>query len=537
MKNGEMPLNEWAVINGEGLLTSADALRAADRLNRLQSVSAALAGAATVLQVAEVILDQGIAALEARAAAVALLTESGDELELVRATGYPSGIARRIPAHAPSMMAEATNTGKPVWLSSLEDLQTRYPLFASINATGNAFAALPLLIEGRPIGAVGFSFSDPGERTEADKAFLRTLAQQCAQAMARARLYDAARLEIAERRRAEEALRESEAMFRTLSNTVPDIIFATRPDGFCDYCNQRWYDFSGLTEEQTVGYGWTSALHPEDRERTNRWWEQAIRQGSAASIEYRLRSTAGDYHWFLARVAPMRDARNNVTKWFGSCTDIDDLKRAEAEIAALNTRLHRAVYEASHRIKNHLQMLASTVDMHLMSGRQRISTDQLRQLSAQIRTIAAIHDTLTADTKADGTVTALSVKALLDKVLWMLQQTTGHGVLRFYAEEVLLPVNGGAALAMVVTELVMNAIKHGGAQAEVIFLIEGKQGILSVADSGSGFAADFDPKAAAHTGLELVASLTRTDLKGHVRYENREEGGALVTVTFPLPAL
>ncbi|HZT44275.1 MAG TPA: GAF domain-containing protein [Chthonomonadaceae bacterium] len=416
--NGELPVSEWAVVTGESLSPSVAALRAADRLNRLQSVSAALAGAATVIQVTEVILDQGTAALEARAAAVALLTEAGDELELVRATGYPSGTTQRISVQAPSMMAEAARTGKPVWLPSLEDLQARYPLFASINATGNAFAALPLLIEGHPIGAVGFSFSVPGERTEEDKAFLRTLAQQCAQAIARARLYDAARMEIAERRRAEETLRER-----------------------------------------------------------------------------------------------------------------------EAEIAALNARLHRSVYESSHRIKNHLQALASLVDVQLLEGRQRISADHLRQLSAQIRTIAAIHDTLTADTKTDGTVNALSVKSLLDKVLWMLQQTTGQGVIRFYAEEVTLPVNGGAALAMAVTELVMNAVKHGGAQAEVMFTVEGGQGILCVMDSGPGFATDFDPKAAAHTGLELVASLTRTDLRGHVRYENRAEGGALVTITFPLPAL
>src|SRR5579871_351392 len=207
--NGESPVSEWAVVNGGGQPPSGDASRAADRLNRLQSVSAALAGAATVAQVADVILDQGVAALEAVAAAVALLTDTGEELELVRATGYPSeGVARRISVQAPSMMAEAARTGRAVWLSSLEDLQARYPLFASINATGNAFAALPLLIEGRPIGAAGFSFAEPGERTEADKAFLRTLAQQCAQAIARARLYDAARLEIVERRRAEEALRE-----------------------------------------------------------------------------------------------------------------------------------------------------------------------------------------------------------------------------------------------------------------------------------------------------------------------------------------
>src|SRR5579871_70587 len=118
----------------------------------------------------------------------------------------------------------------------------------------------------------------------------------------------------------------------------------------------------------------------------------------------------------------------------------------------------------------------------------------------------------------------------------MLQQTSGPGTLRFYADEVSLPIHGAAALAMVVTELVMNALKHGGAQTEVTFTLAGEQGVLRVADSGPGFAPDFDPRAA-NIGLELVASLTRTDLRGVVHYDNRAAGGAQVTVTFPLPAV
>lgn len=132
--------------------------------------------------------------------------------------------------------------------------------------------------------------------------------------------------------RIEEALRTSEAQFRTLVETMPQIVWVTRPDGWHIDFNQHWLDYTGLTLEESLGFGWNPPFHPEDREHAADKWRQATSTGTPYEIEYRLRRWDGVYHWMLGRAVPMRDAEGNIVKWFGTCTDIDDLKRTQQRL-------------------------------------------------------------------------------------------------------------------------------------------------------------------------------------------------------------
>ena len=137
--------------------------------------------------------------------------------------------------------------------------------------------------------------------------------------------------DVSERKAAEKALRESEARFRQMADAIPHIAWTTAPDGSVDYYNQRWYDYSGLTFEQTRDWGWEPVIHPEDIARAGGIWRAAIEAGMVSEVEYRLRKKDGEYRWHLGRSEPVRDDAGAIVKWVGTATDIEARKQAEAE--------------------------------------------------------------------------------------------------------------------------------------------------------------------------------------------------------------
>ncbi|MDN3517155.1 EAL domain-containing protein [Aquisalimonas lutea] len=139
-------------------------------------------------------------------------------------------------------------------------------------------------------------------------------------------------VDLTERKKVEEALRNSEAEFRTLIESMPQIVWVTQPDGWHTHFNQHWMDYTGLTLEQSLGDGWNPPFHPDDRGRAAVLWQQATNTGTPYEIEYRLRRHDGVYRWMLGRALPLRNETGEIVKWFGTCTDIDDLKRAQERL-------------------------------------------------------------------------------------------------------------------------------------------------------------------------------------------------------------
>jgi PAS domain S-box-containing protein len=153
----------------------------------------------------------------------------------------------------------------------------------------------------------------------------------------------------------EAALRASELNFRTLADTMPQMFWTARPDGWIDYYNQRWYSYTGMTYEQTQGWGWDVVLHPDDREHCIDRWRDSIRTGRNYEIECRFHCASnGQYRWHLGRAFPLRDDTGQIIRWFGSCTDIHDQKKAldERDRALERERVTREEAEAANRIKD-----------------------------------------------------------------------------------------------------------------------------------------------------------------------------------------
>jgi PAS domain S-box-containing protein len=122
---------------------------------------------------------------------------------------------------------------------------------------------------------------------------------------------------------AREALRASEEQYRSLADLIPGVVWTARADGWIDYANQFWFDFTGMTLEETLGSGWMAALHPDDCERVTCVWSRALETGRLVEVSYRLRRADGVYRQFLARGKPVHDREGRVVKWVGMLTELD----------------------------------------------------------------------------------------------------------------------------------------------------------------------------------------------------------------------
>jgi PAS domain S-box-containing protein len=149
-----------------------------------------------------------------------------------------------------------------------------------------------------------------------------------------------------ERVKAEAALRESEERLRTLANALPQVIWTNDAHGRATYFNQRWFEYTGLTYAQSAGPGWQAIVHPEDARASIEKWNQAQAEGAMFDTEYRLLGHDGSYRWFIGRNVPLKDESGMVRAWFGSATDIDDLKKTEEALSESEARL-RATMESA----------------------------------------------------------------------------------------------------------------------------------------------------------------------------------------------
>jgi len=213
------------------------------------------------------------------------------------------------------------SSGRPHWIPDVtKDLD--FPRAPAAAREGlHASVGFPLKLGDEVVGVIDCFRR---EMRPPDEDFLRMLAvigSQLGQFM--------------ERKRVQESLRRSESLFRQLADTMPQIVWAARPDGHIEYYNRRWYEFTGFAEGRTEG-NWKPILHPDDAKRCIDTYFGCIRAERPYQVEHRFKDRkTGNYRWFLGRALPVRDDSGQVIRWFGTCTDIDDVKRAEEARATL----------------------------------------------------------------------------------------------------------------------------------------------------------------------------------------------------------
>jgi len=152
--------------------------------------------------------------------------------------------------------------------------------------------------------------------------------------------------DITEAKRAEQALQESELFFRQTLESIPGMVFTTRPDGYCDYQSQQWVDFTGVPMVEHLGDGWNKLLHPDDRPRAFAAWHAAVEGHAPYDLEYRVRRHDSIYEWFKVRGRPIRDAAGRIVRWFGTALNIDYLVQTQEALRQQEERLRLALTAA-----------------------------------------------------------------------------------------------------------------------------------------------------------------------------------------------
>jgi PAS domain S-box-containing protein len=162
-------------------------------------------------------------------------------------------------------------------------------------------------------------------------------------------------IDITEHRETLEQLRESRARFKTLAESLPQMIWTCLRDGYCDYLSRQWLDYTGRSESQQVGSGWLEQVHPDDRVKVQLEWSRVISSGDTYDVSFRIRRFDGVYRWFKTRAVPLRDPAGRILKWFGSNTDIEDFVVAERKLKVQLERM-QLLDRTTHAIGAHHEL-------------------------------------------------------------------------------------------------------------------------------------------------------------------------------------
>jgi PAS domain S-box-containing protein len=291
-------------------------------------------------------------------------------------------------------------------------------------------------------------------------------------------------------------LDQQQQSFRMLTDTLPQIVWTAHADGWVDYYNQQWFDYTGMTLEQTQGQGWEPVLHPNDLHAALDIWKRAMEQEESYQMEIRLKRVSdGAYRWHLARALPIRDSGGTVIKWFGTSTDIEELKQAEQVLIQANQDQHNFVSTVSHEFRT---TLTSIQGFSELLGNEDFQPEEVKDYANDIYTDALrltrmITDLLDLEKMQAGHMTLhveeVDVNALVSEVVAKMNLVSAHHCIDLKLDTCLpkLKVDQDKMI-QVIYNLLTNAVKYSpeGGHILVETTREGSQIHICVQDQGIG---------------------------------------------------
>lgn len=349
-----------------------------------------------------------------------------------------------------------------------------------------------------------------------------------------------------ERCRSMQALQESERRFRAIFDQTFELIGLLRPDGTLLEANRSALDFIGAAPEDIVGSRpfWETPWWAHDRA-LQQWLKGAIGEAAAGKFvrqEVTHVGVEGEVRLFDFSIKPVRDDEGQVVLLIPEGRDITVRKRAEEERDRLlavekekSEQLKLSVREAHHRIKNNLQAISDLLYLKLTAGDGASPADALRDSIERVQAIATVHDLLSQDED----VRVVDARAVIDRLVPMVLRGSGlpaeRLIVRMEVQTIPLSSKCATVLALIVNELVSNAVKHAGRNGSLLELDvslrqESEELVLRVQDNGPGLPEDFSLDTHSHVGLDVVRILAERDLNGCVILQNQH--GVLAEVRF-----
>lgn len=358
--------------------------------------------------------------------------------------------------------------------------------------------------------------------------------------------------DITKRKEVEDALRENEERFRILAESVPQLIWTANPDGSKDYYNKQWYEYTGLNFEETKGWGWLKAIHPEDREASTKEWKRVLKSGKPFQSEFRIHHRNGKgYRWFLIRALPIKNINGKIIKWFGSATDIDDQKK-------IDERKDEFISTASHELKTPITTIkAFTQLLQRKFNSQKFpeATLYLYKMDYQINRLKTlINDLLDVSKIRAGKLEFLDrefdVDNMIQEVVEDTQPSTTHKIevkgavqKKIYGDRY--------RIGQVLNNLISNAIKYSPKADKIIVSAKStnRQIQISIQDFGIGIP-NYEQKKIFERfyrlsgtkgerfegmglGLHIVGEIIRRH-KGKINIQSEVGKGSIFTIVLPI---
>jgi PAS domain S-box-containing protein len=350
-------------------------------------------------------------------------------------------------------------------------------------------------------------------------------------------------LDVTDRNRAEQALRESEARFRLVADTAPALIWMAGTDKKCEFFNKGWLSFTGRSMEQELGNGWATGVHPEDLERCLRIYSTAFDARVEFEMEYRLRRFDGEYRWIVDYGVPRLESDGTFCGYVGSCVDITDRKLSQAALEELSGRLITAQEEERTRIARELHD-----DFTQRLALQGIGLTQVWKKMAESETEgrAKIQDLIKENREIVSDMHVLSHQlhssrlehvGLAPALAGLCEEISSKYRIAVHFSEcgdlLEIPKNVSLCLFRVAQEALGNVVKHSGAkQAHVEITNAASEFRLRILDAGTGFDPAFRRQQA---GIGLIGMRERLRLVGGtVSIWSAPEHGTEILAAVPL---
>jgi|GEM_PF-1124940 len=366
-------------------------------------------------------------------------------------------------------------------------------------------------------------------------------------------------LDVTDRKRAEEALRESELRFRALVETVPAILYSLTPAGELDFVSPKFTEITGLANQVAKDHAALLYIHGDDRPAYLERLTKALASGQPFECEYRLFGRDGRYRWFMTRALPVRDETGRVVKWFGAAYDVDQQKLNEAALQALNGELNRFAFAAAHDLREPLRNIRGFTDLlveHSSSPQPLLDERQLQKARSVVTNSVERMDQLLADLleysvigEGNGTAQEFESSSALQKAIEHLSDTIARTGSEIVVGESPVIHARESEIVSLFQNLIENAIKYRGPHAPRISISATRRNgewLFSVADNGRGIENQYAKhifgifkRLAGHEvpgtgiGLAIVEKIV-TRYGGTIWVESEVGQGSVFRFTWPL---
>ncbi|MEO8821522.1 MAG: ATP-binding protein [Ginsengibacter sp.] len=337
--------------------------------------------------------------------------------------------------------------------------------------------------------------------------------------------------------------------FKFLADTIPVIIWTTTPDGNPDYFNRQWYEYTGLTFEESRTTLQQSVIHPADLSQIMKTWENSLATGTSFKTEIRLRSAYGTYRWHLANTLPFRDKEGEILAWFGVSTDIEgqkkDLKKKDEFISM-----------ASHELKTPVTSLKVFTEIMLMDAEKKGDKNELgmlKKMDKQINKLTILISDLLDVSKANSGQLSYDFEEfdfnnLVKETMNEMQLTYTHFEFDLKLVDSETVIGDRNRLGQVINNLVSNAVKYSPNGDKIMIFSEksGRDIKLSVKDFGIGIPIADQPKLfsrffrvseSTFPGLGLGLYICKEIIKRHsgtINFKSKEGKGSVFSFTLPV---